>query len=106
MRTGPLGSSAAVEAKSGTGGPVVVCVHVRAGGLPRARVQQHCRSSRPTEPGSADMEDAEWTAGPLLLPTPPCLEGRGGRPEGYCHRQIDAIRYLVAAGFPGVCCPP
>lgn len=28
------------------------------------------------------------------------LAGRGGRPEGYCHRQmIDAIRYLVDNGI-------
>ncbi|WP_247197168.1 transposase [Streptomyces sp. GESEQ-35] len=28
------------------------------------------------------------------------LQGRGGRPEGYCHRQmLDAIRYLVAGGI-------
>ncbi|MFF7655763.1 transposase [Streptomyces sp. NPDC007983] len=31
---------------------------------------------------------------------PGWLEGRGGQPEGYCHRQmIDAIRYLVAGGI-------
>lgn len=30
-----------------------------------------------------------------LLPVPGWLSGRGGRPEGYCHRQmIDAVRYL------------
>ncbi|GCB44768.1 hypothetical protein [Streptomyces sp. NL15-2K] len=29
-----------------------------------------------------------------LLPVPGWLAGRGGRPEGYCHRQmIDAVRY-------------
>ncbi|MFF4753352.1 transposase [Streptomyces sp. NPDC002514] len=28
------------------------------------------------------------------------LKGRGGQPEGYCHRQLlDAIRYLVAGGI-------
>jgi transposase len=28
------------------------------------------------------------------------MEGRGGRPEGFCHRQmIDAVRYLVAGGI-------
>ena len=35
-----------------------------------------------------------------LLPVPGWLAGRGGRPEGYCHRQmIDAIRYLVDNGI-------
>jgi hypothetical protein len=32
-------------------------------------------------------------------PVPAWLQGRGGQPEGYCHRQmLDAIRYLVAGG--------
>jgi transposase len=34
------------------------------------------------------------------LPVPGRLEGRGGQPEGYCHRQmVDAVRYLVAGGI-------
>ncbi|WUX65468.1 IS5 family transposase [Streptomyces sp. NBC_01429] len=46
------------------------------------------------------MTDAEWAAVRLLLPVPAWLNGRGGRPEGYCHRQLlDAIRYLVAGGI-------
>ncbi|MFJ3713763.1 IS5 family transposase [Streptomyces sp. NPDC090053] len=45
------------------------------------------------------MTDAEWSAVRPLLPAPAWLEGKGGRPEGYCHRSmIDAIRYLVAGG--------
>ncbi|RKT09881.1 putative transposase of IS4/5 family DUF4096 [Streptomyces sp. 1114.5] len=33
------------------------------------------------------------------LPVPAWLNGRGGRPEGYYHRQLlDAVRYLVAEG--------
>lgn len=48
----------------------------------------------------SDMTDAEWTAVRPLLPTPAWLEGRGGQPEAYCHRQmLDAIRYLVAGGI-------
>lgn len=35
----------------------------------------------------SDMTDAEWAAIRPLLPTPSWLEGRGGQPEGYCHRQ-------------------
>ncbi|MFD9376687.1 transposase [Streptomyces sp. NPDC059999] len=28
------------------------------------------------------------------------VQGRGGRPEGYCHQQLlDAIRYLAAGGI-------
>ncbi|MFD5922245.1 IS5 family transposase [Kitasatospora sp. NPDC058201] len=34
------------------------------------------------------------------MPVPGWLEGRGGQPEGYCHRQmVDAIRHLVAGGI-------
>ncbi|MEV4342304.1 IS5 family transposase [Streptomyces sp. NPDC049590] len=34
------------------------------------------------------------------MPVPGWLAGRGGRPEGYCHRQmIDAVRYLVDNGI-------
>ncbi|MFF3247404.1 IS5 family transposase [Streptomyces sp. NPDC002870] len=46
------------------------------------------------------MTDAEWTAVRSLLPMPAWLQGRGGQPEGYCHRQmLDAVRYLVAGGI-------
>ncbi|CAM5472493.1 Transposase OS=Streptomyces griseomycini OX=66895 GN=FHS37_007770 PE=4 SV=1 [Streptomyces griseomycini] len=48
----------------------------------------------------SDMSDTEWAAVRDLLPVPGWLAGRGGRPEGYCHRQmIDAIRYLVDNGI-------
>lgn len=48
----------------------------------------------------SDMTDAEWVVVRPLLPVPAWLEGRGGQPEGYCHRQmLDAIRYLVAGGI-------
>ncbi|WMC88348.1 IS5 family transposase [Streptomyces rochei] len=46
------------------------------------------------------MSDAEWAVVRDLLPLPGWLAGRGGRPEGYCHRQmIDAVRYLVDNGI-------
>ncbi|WP_107501527.1 IS5 family transposase [Streptomyces viridosporus] len=46
------------------------------------------------------MSDAEWSRVRDLLPVPGWPAGRGGRPEGYCHRQmIDAIRYLVDNGI-------
>jgi transposase len=48
----------------------------------------------------SDMTDAEWAAVRDLLPVPGWMEGRGGQPEGYCHRQmVDAVRYLVAGGI-------
>ncbi|WP_244942862.1 IS5 family transposase [Streptomyces inhibens] len=46
------------------------------------------------------MTDAEWAEVRSLLPVPSWLQGRGGQPEGYCHRQmLDAIRYPVAGGI-------
>ncbi|WP_181794161.1 IS5 family transposase [Streptomyces sp. WELS2] len=46
------------------------------------------------------MSDAEWALVRDLLPVPGWLAGRGGQPEGYCHRQmIDAVRYLVDNGI-------
>lgn len=48
----------------------------------------------------SDMSDAEWSQVRPLLPVPAWLEGRGGQPEGYCHRQmLDAVRYLVDGGI-------
>ncbi|WP_369265154.1 IS5 family transposase [Streptomyces sp. R35] len=46
------------------------------------------------------MSDAEWTVVRDAMPVPAWLEGKGGQPEGYCHRQmVDAVRYLVAGGI-------
>lgn len=46
-----------------------------------------------------DMTDAEWVVVRPLLPVPAWMNGKGGQPEGYCHRQmIDAVRYLVDNG--------
>ncbi|MCI3276983.1 IS5 family transposase [Streptomyces cylindrosporus] len=46
------------------------------------------------------MTDEEWAAIRPLLPVPAWMQGRGGQPEGCCHRQLlDAIRYLVAGGI-------
>ncbi|MEU3521746.1 IS5 family transposase [Streptomyces sp. NPDC006654] len=46
------------------------------------------------------MSDAEWAVVRDALPVPGWLKGRGGQPEGYCHRQmVDAMRYLVAGGI-------
>jgi len=36
----------------------------------------------------SDLTDAEWAIVRPLLPVPAWLNGRGGRPEGYCHRQM------------------
>lgn len=45
----------------------------------------------------SDMTDAEWVAVRDLLPVPGWLRGKGGQPEGYCHRQIRGnSRHLMA----------
>lgn len=41
------------------------------------------------------MTDAEWAVVRDAMPVPAWLEGRGGQPESYCHRQlVDAVCYL------------
>lgn len=53
---------------------------------------------RPRYP--SDMSDAEWAVVRDAMPVPGWLEGHGGQPESYCHRQmVDAVRYLVAGGI-------
>jgi transposase len=48
---------------------------------------------------NSDMTDEEWVVVRDALPTPGWMEGRGGRPEGYCHRQmIDAVFYVTDNG--------
>ncbi len=47
-----------------------------------------------------DVTDAEWQRVRPLLPVPGWLEGRGGRPESYCHRvMLDAVFYVVDNGI-------
>ncbi|MET8412889.1 IS5 family transposase [Streptomyces sp. NPDC005195] len=49
---------------------------------------------------STDLTDIEWREICPLLPVPGWLEGRGGRPEGYCHRQmLDAVFYVLDNGI-------
>jgi transposase len=46
------------------------------------------------------MSDAEWAVVRAAMPVPAWMNGKGGQPEGYCHRQmLDAVRYLVAGGI-------
>ncbi|WP_158693098.1 transposase, partial [Streptomyces viridochromogenes] len=46
------------------------------------------------------MSDAEWAVVRDAMPVPAWLEGRGGQPEGYCHRQmLDAIFYVTDNGI-------
>ena len=46
------------------------------------------------------MSDAEWAVTEPALPAPAWTLGKGGRPAGYCRRDIvDGIRYLVKEGI-------
>lgn len=48
----------------------------------------------------SDMTDAQWAVVRDAPPVPAWLEGRGGQPEGYCHRQmLDAIFYVTDNGI-------
>ncbi|MEV8318380.1 IS5 family transposase [Streptomyces sp. NPDC059900] len=52
------------------------------------------------------MTDAEWQVMRAALPVPAWFQGRGGRPEGYCHRvMLDAVRYVVDNGVKWVNLP-
>nr|WP_244313380.1 IS5 family transposase [Streptomyces zinciresistens] len=55
---------------------------------------------------SSDLTEAEWQVLRPLLPVPAWLQGRGGRPEGYCHRvMLDAVRHVVDNGVKWVNLP-
>ncbi|MEC4021027.1 IS5 family transposase [Streptomyces sp. H27-D2] len=46
------------------------------------------------------MTDAQWAVVRDALPVPAWMEGRGGQPEGYCHRQmLDAVFYVTDNGI-------
>ncbi|MDJ0386455.1 IS5 family transposase [Streptomyces sp. G-G2] len=46
------------------------------------------------------MTDVQWQVVRAALPVPAWMEGKGGQPEGYCHRQIlDAIFYITDNGI-------
>ena len=46
------------------------------------------------------MSDAEWAVTEPALPAPAWTLGKGGRPAGYCRRDVvDGIRYLVKEGI-------
>lgn len=48
---------------------------------------------RPVYP--TDLTDGQWALIAPLIPVPAWMGGRGGRPEGYCHREmIDAMLYI------------
>lgn len=48
---------------------------------------------RPVYP--TDLTDGQWAVIVALIPVPAWIGGRGGRPEGYCHREmIDAMLYV------------
>jgi transposase len=58
-----------------------------------------------------DLTDAQWALIVPLIPVPAWMGGRGGRPEGYCYREmVDAMLHVddngtkwraLPADFPG-----
>lgn len=88
----PVQSSVSMAGQSNSGAPTCNClVHVYGNAADQPERQRRYPS---------DMTDAEWAEVRPLLPTPGWMRGRGGRPEGYCHRTVlDAIRYLVDNGI-------
>ncbi|QYX83283.1 IS5 family transposase [Streptomyces akebiae] len=48
----------------------------------------------------SDMTDVQWAVVREAMPVPAWLEGRGGQPEGYCHRvMLDAVFYVTDNGI-------
>jgi transposase len=69
--------------------PIVVC-RCCPEGVSRSRRRRRYPS---------DMSDAEWAVCEPVLPHPAWLAGKGGRPSGYCMRDVvDGIRYLTHNG--------
>lgn len=49
---------------------------------------------------ATDLTDDEWQVVRRVMPVPGWLTGRGGNPEGFCHREmLDALRYFVDGGI-------
>ncbi|AWK09563.1 IS5 family transposase [Streptomyces spongiicola] len=56
---------------------------------------------------ATDLTDEEWQIVRRVMPVPGWLCGRGGNPEGFCHREmIDAVRYFVDNGIEWRAMPP
>lgn len=54
----------------------------------------------------SDMTDAEWAEIRSAMPVRAWLLKRGGRPEGFCHREmLDAVRCLVDNGVKWTAMP-
>lgn len=79
------------DVESNSSAPACDCLAHRFGNAADGPERVRCYGS--------DMTDAEWQVVRELLPVPAWLEGRGGRPEGYCHRvMLDAVRHVVDNG--------
>ena len=77
--------------------PVVVDASRRAGACDCLAHRYGNAADRPvrTPVYPADLADAQWAVLAPLIPVPGWIRGRGGRPEGYCHREmIDAVLYV------------
>lgn len=84
-------SVALASVESNGPSPACDCLAHRFGNAADGPVRVRCYGS--------DLTEAEWQVLRPLLPVPAWLHGRGGRPEGYCHRMmLDAVRYVVDNG--------
>ncbi len=91
-----LQSADSTLAKSNSAAPTCDCLAHRFG---NAGDHPHRRPRYPS-----DMTDAEWAVVRDAMPVPPWLEGRGGQPEGYCHRQmIDQCHEVKASVVASRC---
>ncbi|MEY9997017.1 transposase [Streptomyces sp. V4I8] len=108
MKNGPLGRDVVVETRLAQGGPLRSQLTIRdvAGSTPAplpcdcyVHVYGAITAGRRAERYPSDMTDAEWAVVRAAMPVPAWLEGRGGRPEEFCHREmVDAVRYVVDNG--------
>ena len=89
MPTTVLRPAAACSGAARQTPPIVVC-RCCPEGVSRSRRRRRYPS---------DMSDAEWAVCEPVLPHPAWLAGKGGRPSGYCVRDVvDGIRYLTHNG--------
>jgi hypothetical protein len=61
-------------------GPACACLPCRFGNVPSGSVHERVYET--------DMTDVEWGEVRGVIPVPPWMDGRGGRPEEYCHRRM------------------
>lgn len=86
-----LQSFALAPVESNSPSPLCDCLAHRFGNAADGPGRVRCYGS--------DLTDVEWQVIQPLPPVPAWFQGRGGRPEGHCHRvMLDAVRYVENLG--------